>query len=700
MKITEEWVDVSHSIGVPFGAIGTGYGVYGKYGFIHPNFGYTPNEDMYKDYTDIAVYDYTNVHGKYRKNFMKVNMEIGGEKYTFQGESLDESSSNTADTFKTYAFLPFSKYEMDFLKPGINVEILGYTPLIPYNLKESSTPVFVLEISLCNICRNKVEGILSIDTMDLDDSVCVEFDLGKKFNFALEPEEKCMCKMYISWYYPQFKTPSPVLTEEYTRYYTLNFKSAKEIVDYAKENCDLWKAKEIEWHNSLNVPAPFKRMWFSSLSSVITSTMLSDTLQLFEIESPHYWINTMDVTIYSHWIYMINWPEIEKMDMYNYRNAIKTDGKDKGLVWHSLWSDGAHYVEEPCFITRIYRDYLWYNDKKFLLDMSETLQNALNRVYESQYDGLIESLEGNQSYDLWKMPGVCTYVNIPWVTALYSIVKINKAIGADINLGGVSITDALENAKKSLIKYLWNDKYGYFNAFYRTPDADDVSVEETVFTDQFFGLWLLLIERGGDELISMDMVEKSLNHIYNNNLINDEKNGFRGWVNGMLNGKKPCCDDEQYHVKTCWLGAQLDLASLLGSLGYENESLDVFYSVEKSLKNNHLAVGEWNKSITENGMSEPLSLEISKDTPRFPAYPRYKCSWEYLIRMLGLKIDEKYFELNPFKSLDFSVTDICLAGCRISVSVEKGWNKIIVDGKTCDKAIMDRNQNHTVKFII
>ena len=32
MKITEEWVNVSHSIGAPFGGIGTGYGVLGKFG--------------------------------------------------------------------------------------------------------------------------------------------------------------------------------------------------------------------------------------------------------------------------------------------------------------------------------------------------------------------------------------------------------------------------------------------------------------------------------------------------------------------------------------------------------------------------------------------------------------------------------------------------------------------------------------------
>ena len=46
VKITNEWVNVSHSIGAPFGAIGTGYGVYGKYGFVRQNFNSTPDAPL------------------------------------------------------------------------------------------------------------------------------------------------------------------------------------------------------------------------------------------------------------------------------------------------------------------------------------------------------------------------------------------------------------------------------------------------------------------------------------------------------------------------------------------------------------------------------------------------------------------------------------------------------------------------------
>jgi uncharacterized protein (DUF608 family) len=249
------------------------------------------------------------------------------------------------------------------------------------------------------------------------------------------------------------------------------------------------------------------------------------------------------------------------------------------------------------------------------------------------------------------------------------------------------------------VKYLWNDDYGYFNAFYRTPNANKESIEETVFTDQLFGRWLLLIERDLSSLVPEEMVRQSLQYVYSNNLIDDKENGFKGWVNGMLKDHKPCCDDVQYHVKTCWLGAQFDLSSLLAELGYEKEAIDVFYSIENSLKNNHLAVGEWNKSINEKGNSEFLAQEKAKDTPRFPAYPRYKSCWEFLLRMIGLKLDQKHIELNPFKSFGFSIKNIELAGCKLNIEVEKNWNTVIVDNNIVSKCLVDRLVGHSIKFV-
>lgn len=700
MKITENWVNVSHSIGVPFGAIGTGFGVLGKYGFVLPNFDSYPCQGKYTNLGLEDRYDYLQLHGKDRNNFVSLIVSIDGAEYYFQKDAFQEV--DTADQFDSYEFLPFSKHIAVYEKQDVVVGMLAYTPLIPHEFAESTTPAFCMEIEVENTGdKNTVCGLHFLLPESCDTKqMCAIFENGsKEWEMEIEAHKKQKVKAFFAWYYPEFDTPSPVLKDHFVRYYTQRFQNAEEVAAYACTCAEDWKKKIAKWQDSIECPAVFKRMWFSSLSSVITSTMVSSDPYFFEIESPHFWMNTMDVTIYSAWIYMINWPEIEKMDMYQYREHIPKDGKNKGLVWHSLWSDKADYVEEPCYITRIYRDYLWYNDKKFLQDMSETVKNAFERVYQHEYDGLIESLHGNQSYDLWKMPGVSAYVNMPWLYAIYSIIKMNQILDSKIEIENLDMESILKQAVNSFEMYLWNSKNEYYNCFYRTENAKKLSDPESVFTDQLFGRWLLLIKKDLDALLPVDKIKKSLYYVYKNNLIDDEERGFRGWVNGKLAGGVPCCDEKQQHVMTCWLGAQLNLASVLGELGYEEESLDVFCSIEKSMKNNHLAVGEWNQAITPEGKSTPLFQEINKDTPRFPAYPRYKSCWEYLIRMLGLKMNEDQMELTPFKSIDFAIHDMELAGCNLTVGVKKNWTRILVDGVECSEAVFERNGTHEIHFV-
>lgn len=699
MRITEDWVHVSHGIGVPFGAIGTGYGMLGKYGFVMPNFDSFPCRGKYFPFTPLENYDYLELHEKDRKNFLELSVFTNETKYYVQKELLGQTDGVVADSFVSHEFLPFSHHVADF--DGFRVEILALTPLIPHDLRESTTPALCMEIRIVNQTAVAADYVLELNITEKTPAMAAAFENHKQtVSLRVEGNDSLCVRGYFAWFYPDFVTPSPMLPDAFTRYYTLHFKNAQAVLSHAMSQHAIWKEKIANWQNSFCVPAAFRRMWFSSLSSVITSTMMSTDPMFFEIETPHPWVNTMDVTVYSSWIYMINWPEIEKIDMYQFRRAIPKEGEDKGLVWHSLWDDKCDYVEEPCFITRIYRDYLWYNDDTFLRDMVEPVRMAFERVYgQREYEGLIESKHGNQSYDVWKMPGIATYVNMPWLYALHSIDRINKAVDANIAFDGKAPLEILDQAKASFIKYLWNNEREYFNCFYRTEGSRDVSIPESVFTDQMFGRWLLLIEKDLDPIVPLEKIRKSVLYVYKNNLIEDPENHFRGWANGKLPDNVPCIDDIQYHVKTCWMGAQLNLASILGELGYEQEMLDVFYSLEKSLGNNHLAVGEWNRSITPDGKSSPLLREVSKDTPRFPAYPRYKSCWELLIRLLGLKMNETQMELTPMKSLSFAVRDVVLAGCCLSVEVQENWSAIYVDDVECESAIFDRKGTHTILFL-
>lgn len=305
---------------------------------------------------------------------------------------------------------------------------------------------------------------------------------------------------------------------------------------------------------------------------------------------------------------------------------------------------------------------------------------AANRVYNEtngSYNSLINSMTGGQSYDLWMMPGVSSYVNSAWIYGLYGLDKLSRQLGKPALIDGIPVGQFLPKTLESYDKLLWNGKNQIWNCFYRTPGASPKNKPESYFTDQLFGRWLLAIDPGSDSVLPKEKVAPALQSLYANNLVDDPAHHFRGWVNGMLPGHQ--ADLSSMHANTCWFGPQINLGSLLALAGNEKASLDVFDSIESSLHNNHLAAGEWNQVVTQSLGSETCRSEPGKDTPRFAPYPRYKSCWEYAIRLIGLQMDTKFLYLNPFRTLDFSYQDVTLAGTTLTVKVQQGWTKARVD---------------------
>jgi uncharacterized protein (DUF608 family) len=701
IRSDDNYVDVSHGLGIPFGGIGTGYCAFGKYGFVKVNFNSIPDPEtmQYNGRGPKEACNYLDEPAN--KAPFALFLSEGERVYALQETPVSwRPEARPVDRTAAYAFLP--KGEFVFEKAGwdLAVSLAGFSPMVPHDLANSTIPVQVYTLTVANTSDRPRKITLHLGHRETlraagkkalfeEPAGQVAFMIeggradgsGVQVDLELAASEEKTVRFFISWYYPKFNTPSTTLTDTFQRYYTRSFSDAAGIIDYAEKAADGWSRAIDEWHSSFEVPSYFKRLWFSSLCSVICSTMLSDDPYFFEIETPHRHVDTMDVNVYSSWLYLINWPEIERMEMNQFFKTIPTEGPQTGLVWHSLWNDAAHYVEEPIFLTRVYRDYLWFNDPAWLNKSFPLAVLAANNVYGTgNYQYLIKSTHGNQSYDAWKMPGVSAFVNSAWIYGLYSLDKMSKILNRPAEVAGLPIAEMKDKAVTSFDKILWNGRMKYWNCFYRTPDAEKISVPESAFTDQLFGKWAVGIDPEAETVLPADKVKLALETLYQYNLIDDREAGFRGWVNGLLPGRKKEPSD-QYHAYVCWICAQLGLGSLLGLSGREDACLDVFQSLEESLHNNHLAVGEWNQSIDENLKSKTLPLEPGKDTPRFPPYPRYKCAWEYLIRILGLKMDEQNLFLKPFTTIDFAIREFKLAGTVLTVKVNAGWTKVFVNGK-------------------
>ena len=84
----------------------------------------------------------------------------------------------------------------------------------------------------------------------------------------------------------------------------------------------------------------------------------------------------------------------------------------------------------------------------------------------------------------------------------------------------------------------------------------------------------------------------------------------------------------------------------------------------------------------------------------FPPYPRYKSSWEYLIRMIGLEMDWEFFYLKPFRTIDFRLENVVLAGTQFSISVKRDWTGVEVDGRDAELPLRlpRTGRSYTVAF--
>lgn len=762
---SDGWTVISNTLGFPLGGIGTGYSAFGQYGFVHVNFDGRARDGVYGQGAGEWEYTADSARGSAAANLDTARGRLGAAKASTEStdagtleklqKSADEArhlvdkvaspvgfapstfgfvlrEGDTAKVLQTNAapwlakassferaetkvFLPRGKVIFTDSESGLRVQADAFTPLLPHNLRASSTPVQVIDITVENLSRNPRDISLSLENSSDGEkmshrpgrivfkSATGELGFaadggqadtkGVRVSLKLAGGAKKMTRFYIAWYYPK--------VDKYVRYYTRDFQSTEGILDIASAQADAWSRDIDTWHASIDVPPSLKRLWFGSLSAVETSTILTKDPYFLEVETPHNFYNTMDVFVYANWVYMINWPELERMDLDQYFTTIPESGPDAGLVLHSIWRDSSDYVEEPTFLVRMRRDALWYNDSDWTRKGYKFAVLAANRVFTQDHeDGLIVSKAGNQSYDIWKMPGISSYVNSAWLYGLESIEETAQSLGEPTpRVGGEPVDKLLRKAQRGYNKDLWNPGHGDWNVFFRTPGASSGSIPNSLFTDQLFGRWVAAIDADSRGILPDRKIHSAVLALYKNNAVDDPAQHFRGWVNGMQEGHVP--DMSGRHARTFWLGPQINLASLLGMEGEEAASLDVVESVEKSLGEDVLAAGEWDKALNEKGQVEILPDEPSKDSPRFAPYPRYSSAWEYLIRMIGLKMDELTLSLKPFHTLTFNLDQVQVAGMTLTVHVQKGWTHATVDGRhVALPVVLDRSsERHYVEFL-
>lgn len=723
LKQPNMYTDISESIGAPFGGFGTGFFVYGRNGFVHWNLDGFPEQQQTHEYPKGTLWKYYD--DETQEAPVALSLKNGEKQYVLQARKCSFDAGEPSTDFSMNVFMPFGHAMMQ-AGETTRVEMLLFSSVKPHDLSRTSVPACAFEMTLENTSDEEQEYTLSLSylsgafTARRENELIVlsqetgeiafgfEGGVGGELTLRVGAHETVRATAALGWYYPKFSTPGIAPDDiifrnnkiqnydaeknkgSYIRNYTLRYDGAASPAREAIRDHALWHRDIESWHDSYDVPDAIRHIWFGSYASVITASLHSTEGFCFEIEQPHGCLNTMDVSVYCTWLFMVNWPEVEQRDLEQYIAAIPTTGETAGKVWHSLWADGAHYVEEAIYAIRIWRFALWSGNLEFLKDAFPSVRRALEYMYTASGRGnLINNVGGNQSYDGWMMPGIGAYVNIQWIYALFSFRKMCQELGEEPVLCGKKLDSFIADAVREYNDILWDEEGGYWHAYKTNETSRQQAFGAAIFTDQLFGHWAASLDADSRSVLNADREKRAIRKIYQHNRIEETDAGYSCWTNGMM----PVREDTYkidvsatdpvacgYHALTCWVSTQMNLASMLGYFGLEEESLDVFTQVSHGMGHNILAVGEWNRMTDEKLNPIGNWHEIGKDTPRFPPYPRYKSSWEYLARLLGVELTLDTLSLSPFSSLDFEVKDITLANVNLTVRVEKGWTKCLVNG--------------------
>lgn len=723
LKEINMYTDISESIGAPFGGYGTGYFVYGRCGFVHWNVDGFPEAQQTHEYPKGTLWRYYD--DDKAEAPVALTLKTGSKQYLLQARACSFTEGEPADRFAMNVFMPFGHAQMQ-LNAETRAEMLLFSSLKPHDLTRTSVPACAFEIEIANESDEEKEYTLALAVQPGAFSARTDGELlllsqesgeiafgfaggcGGEITLKAGPHETVTAAAALGWYYPKFSTPGIAPDDiifrnnkiqnydaeknkgSYIRNYTLRYACAAEPAREALRDHALWRADIEAWHDSFDAPKELRHIWFGSYASAITSSLHTTEGFCFEIEQPHGCLNTMDVSVYSTWLFMVNWPEVERRDLEQYIAAIPETGETAGKVWHSLWADGAHYVEEAIYAIRIWRFALWSGDMDFLREAFPSVKRALEYMYVSSGRGnLINNIGGNQSYDGWMMPGIGAYVNVQWLYALFSFGQMCRTLGEEPVLCGKEVSAFLADAVREYNDILWDDEGGYWRAYKINETSRQQPFGAAIFTDQLFGHWAAGLDADSRCVLDAGREKRAIEKIYRHNRIEETAAGYSCWTNGMM----PVREDTYkidvsatdpvacgFHALTCWVSTQMNMASMLGYFGLEKEALDVFTEVSHGMGRNILAVGEWNRMVDEHLQPIGNWHEIGKDTPRFPPYPRYKSSWEFLVRMLGVELTMDTLSLAPFRTVAFEVKEIVLAGVKLSVRVEEGWTKCLVNG--------------------
>jgi non-lysosomal glucosylceramidase len=316
----------------------------------------------------------------------------------------------------------------------------------------------------------------------------------------------------------------------YTQFYGKKGDAAAQMALDALVNADHWENLVTGWQQKIQASQETPDWFQCALFNELYYLVDGGTVWAYPLEScppdtemghfayleghEYRMYNTYDVHFYASWALIQLWPRLELAlqrdiaaatleqspdtftEMYSGK---KVPRKIRGAVPHDLgWPDedpwikpNGYFVHDvnqwkdlnPKFILQIYRDYILTNDRQFVMDTWEAVEEAIQRVrgFDLDGDGLIEnSGYPDQTYDVWSVKGPSAYTGGLWLACLCAAAELAEIMGKLDKAREFRLL--FEKGCESFEERLWNGRYYNY-------DSSRSHQHDSIMADQMAGQW-------------------------------------------------------------------------------------------------------------------------------------------------------------------------------------------------------------------
>jgi uncharacterized protein (DUF608 family) len=496
-----------------------------------------------------------------------------------------------------FGHFPVADVRYDLSGP-VRVEVRAYSPFLPGDAIESSTPAAVFDVRLTNLTASAQNGSVRFAPGGLPQGEATPFSLlgwtgvqvthpsveglpgtirhtyalavdregakaespsaGLSVPWDLGPQEQCTVRFLLAWHQPRLREGSGRIEKHK---YAERFADAKAVAAHAAKSSQAWLRRILAWQDVIygsDLPG-----WLQEELINVPSTLAKNSLWLARTRPDDWWgpeglflvnesfatcplTETMPCRFFGHWVALFFFPELERTTLEAIRFFQLRGGQPPfcfGLGF--AIRDPRYHCQHTCgageYAQMIYRYYLRTGDEQFLKDFWPSARDAIRFMLwlDRDGDGLVEDHPHTSEGQVF--PANNPLDQWPWYGASsYTAGKGLATLVCGIKMAELAGDRQLADQWRTILDQgrKTYDKKLWTGSFYRTyNDTATGRRNDSCFAAQLSSVWCTRV-LGLEDPLPKDRIDKALQSIAR---LNVPASPY-GMVDAVFADGKPCVE--------------------------------------------------------------------------------------------------------------------------------------------------------------